>query len=202
MWILGTTYWIRNSECGHSHLCVPSASQVILMYNEFWDPCSKPSDTREISEVLDLFVSTKSAWVGWSWLWILPGLLLSHPALCETGACGRHITQVAQESQVWRDSPLCCRVLPLHKVVRARLDILCLEHEPCVFQDRLAHLERPHTEGQGHCHVFPLPTGPHAGHRGFGVLWELFSWQVFLEFKCPSLREEQIDTKVKNLDIF
>lgn len=106
MWILGTTYWIRNSECGHSHLCVLSASQVILMYNEFWEPCSKPSDTREISEVLDLFVSTRSAWAGWSWLWILPGPLLSHPAFCDTEV------PAADTLPKWPRSPGCGGTVP------------------------------------------------------------------------------------------
>lgn len=47
--------------------------------------------------------------------------------------------------EVWRDRPLCGRALPLFKVVRTCLGILCLQHEPGVFQDGLAHLQQSHT---------------------------------------------------------
>lgn len=43
---------------------------------------------------------------------------------------------------VWRGRPLCCRALPLLKVISTRLDGLSLQHEPGVFQDGLAHLQR------------------------------------------------------------
>jgi hypothetical protein len=37
--------------------------------------------------------------------------------------------------------------LPLFKVIRPRLDSLCLQHEPGVFQDCLAHLEGHTSKG-------------------------------------------------------
>lgn len=153
------------------------------MNTRFWDLCSKPSDTGKISEALGPTCVYKE---GLNQIFLAPDspgdavIPLSLPQ--GWGACCRlwgRITRVAQESGARRDCPLGCGALPLLKVVSARLDILRLQHEPCIFQDCLAHLERPHTKGQGHCDVFLLQMVPRTGHRGPGTLRALSHGKYF-----------------------
>lgn len=104
-----------------------------------------------------------------------------------------------------RDCPFPGRVLPLFKVICVRLDILCLQHEPGIFQDCLAHLQQSHSKGNkvtGMSSLLPALTC--AGYRALDNEKQAsFLLQIFLQFKCSSVkRREKINNKAYSLDVF
>lgn len=108
-------------------------------------------------------MSARRVWARSFWLCIPWGLC--HPTQLFTwlevnAAVSRTALPVSHRSLgARRDCPLCGRALPLFKVVCTRLDILCLQHEPGVFQDCLAHLQRSHTAEKTRS-LIDLPSFP------------------------------------------
>lgn len=139
-------------------------------------------------------MSARRVWARSFWLCIPWGLC--HPTQLFTwlevnAAVSRTALPVSHRSLgARRDCPLCGRALPLFKVVCARLDILCLQHEPGVFQDCLAHLQRSHTAEKTRSLIdLPsFPPSPGLGPEALGNLEPLSYSKYFSEFKYPSLK--------------
>lgn len=148
---------------------------MVLKHATIWELHSEPGDIGQHLWALGTwFVSIRRVWAGRSSLQILPGPLWSHSSLlcCRQWSCRpqNSITWLLLESGGGEGLSPLWQMLPLFKVVCARLDILCLKHEPSIFQDCLAHLEKSHTseETRSLDHLPSLPTVTSTGHRGSG----------------------------------
>lgn len=149
-------------------------------------------------------MSARRVWARSFWLCIPWGLC--HPTQLFTwlevnAAVSRTALPVSHRSLgARRDCPLCGRALPLFKVVCARLDILCLQHEPGIFQDCLAHLQRSHTAEKTRS-LIDLPSflpSPGLGPEALGELRAPFLQQIFFRIQI-SLFKRGGGEKIKHI---